>query len=148
MSELIVVDYHDAQRAGEVLAALQARHPEWSADLEDSVVFLKHADETIRLARPRKPSHAHTRGRTSRTTGKTLNAEQWQEQMGLSDDFMLQVQRLIRPGDSALLMLIRAADPDLVIDEAQQFGGRVLHTSFTPQQDAQFQLGSAAAAWA
>ncbi|HLW03460.1 MAG TPA: DUF1269 domain-containing protein [Ktedonobacterales bacterium] len=148
MSELIVVDYHDALRAGEVLAALKARHPQWSADLEDAVVFLKHADETMRIVRQRKPTDTQTQGTAPRTAGKTLSTEQWQEQMGLSDEFMLQVRRLIRPGDSALLMLIRDVDPDLVIDAAQQYGGRVLRTSVTSQQDAQFQLGSAAAAWA
>ena len=148
MSELIVVDYHDALRAGEVLAALKARHPEWRAELEDSMVFLKHADETIRFAGQRKPTDAQTHGIAPRTAGKTLSTEQWQEQLGLTDEFMLQIKRLIRPGDSALLMLIRTIDPDLVIDAAQQYGGRVLHTSITSQQDAQFQLGSAASAWA
>jgi uncharacterized membrane protein len=148
MSELIVADYHDALRAGEVLAALKARHPEWRVDLDNSVVFLKHADETLRIAGQRKPTDTQTQGVAPRTAGKTLSAEQWQDQLGLTDEFMLQVKRLVRPGDSALLMLIRTADPELVIDAAQQYGGRVLRTSFTPQQDAQFQLGSAAGAWA
>jgi uncharacterized membrane protein len=136
MSELIVVDYHDAQRAGEVLEALQTQHPEWSADLEDSMVFIKHADETVRLTRQRHLADEQaTKSEVSGTVGKALSAEQWQEHLGLPDDFMLQVQRLIRPGDSALLMLIKANDPDLVIDAVQQFGGRVLQTPFPPPQD-------------
>ena len=141
MSELSVVDYHDAARAGEVLAALKQAHPEWGSDLADAAVFVKHADETVRVAR--QPSDAPS-------VSKPLSVEAWQEQMGLTDAFMFQVQRLIRPGDSVLLMLIRAGDPDQVIDDMQQYGGRVLHTPFTSQQAEQFQSGLASEpeAWA
>jgi uncharacterized membrane protein len=124
MNELIIVDYHDALRAGRVLEALLERHPEWRADLADALVFVLHADK------------------------KALNTAGWQEQMRLSDSFLRRVKRLIRPGDSALVMLIRLADADLVLDAVQRYGGRVLHTSVIPRQDGPFRLASASAAQA
>lgn len=118
MSELIIVDYHDAQRAGRVLAALQQDHPEWRADLEDALVFVLLADR------------------------KALNTACWQEQMNVSEDFLRRVQRLIRPGDSALVLLIRMADSDLVLDAVQRYGGRVLYTPVSPRQVGPFRLES------
>lgn len=124
MSELIIVDYHDALRARRVLSALQQRHPEWCADLADALVFVLRAD------------------------GKALNTAGWQEQMHLGDDFSRRVKRLIRPGDSALVMLVRMADADLVLDALHRYGGRVLHTSVIPCQEGPFRLVSASAAQA
>jgi uncharacterized membrane protein len=118
MSELIVVDYHDTLRARRVLSALQQRHPEWCADLADALVFVLRAN------------------------GKALNTAGWQEQMRLSDDFLCRVRRLIRPGDSALVLLIRTADADQVLDAVQRYGGRVLHTSVTPCQAGPFRVAS------
>jgi uncharacterized membrane protein len=131
MSELIVVDYHDPRRAGEVLGALRRLHPEWSADLEDALVFVKQAGGKMRLAGQNASSRE--------TAGEAISADWWKAQRGLTDDFMLQVRRLIRPGDSALFMLIRTSDPDLVIDEVQRYGGRLLQTSLTPSRDALIQ---------
>ncbi len=124
MSELIVVGYHDALRAGRVLAALRQRHPEWCADLADALVFVLRAD------------------------GKALNTAGWQEQMRLSDDFLRQVQRMIRPGDSALVLLIRTADADAVLDALHRYGGRVLHTPVMPCLDGPFRVVLASAAQA
>ena len=75
MNELIIVDYHDALRAERVLTALREHHPEWGDELADALVFVQRADR------------------------KTLNTANWQEQMGLSDHFLRQLKRLIRPGD-------------------------------------------------
>ncbi len=136
MSELILVDYHDPHRAGEVLDALNAQHAEWSADLKDSVVFVKHADDTVRLVRPGQRSKAQTGSAAQELADTLLSAARLQEHMGLPDDVLHQVRRLVRPGDSALLMRVRMADPDLVIDAVQSFGGRVLRASFTSQQAA------------
>ena len=124
MSEFIVVDYHDTLRAGRVLEVLRRRYPEWKGDLEDALVFVMHAHD------------------------QAFSAGWWKEQVRLSDDFLFQARRLIRPGDSAMAVLVKAADPDQVIDEVQRYGGRVLHIPFTSQQDALFQLGSAAGAFA
>ena len=122
MNELIIVDYHDALRAERVLAALREYHPEWGDELADTLVFVQRADK------------------------KALNTASWQEQMGLSDHFLRQLKRLIRPGDSALVMLIRLADADLVLDSVQRYGGRVLHTSVISREGGSFRLEAASAA--
>src|SRR5262249_53586837 len=86
MSEFIVVDYHDTLRAGRVLELLRRRYPEWKGDLEDALVFVMHARE------------------------QAFSAGWWKEQVRLSDDFLFQARRLIRPGDSAMALLVKDAD--------------------------------------
>ncbi|HEY7358750.1 MAG TPA: DUF1269 domain-containing protein [Ktedonobacterales bacterium] len=125
MSELILVDYHDALRAEQALAALKDQRPEWSSELADALVFVVHPG------------------------GKPLSPAWWRQRVGVTDeDFLRRAGKLLRPGDSALLLHIKALDPDVVIDEVQRYGGRWLHTAFSARQDARFPLASASEAWA
>jgi uncharacterized membrane protein len=161
VSELVVANYHDPFRAAQVLDTLRYWHAEWSADLENAIVFVKRADGKPQLqpayspeqqsqagaflctlldtfflpiAGPEGPANRQHSNEARRTPGKTLNAAWWQ-QVGLADEFVHQVRRMIRPGDSGLLMLIRASDPDLVIDEIHRYGGRLLQASVNLYQD-------------
>ena len=162
MSELVVANYHDPLRAAQVLDTLRYWHAEWSADLEDAIVFVKRADRKAQLLEAYSPEQQGQVGdflsallearilpiaglegpanrqhsnEARRASGKAPNAAWWQ-QVGLADDFVQQVRRMIRPGDSALLMLIRTSDPDLVIDEIHRYGGRLLQASVILYQDA------------
>ncbi len=162
VSELIVANYHDPLRAAQVLDTLRYWHADWSADLEDAVVLVKRADGKAQFLATYSPESPDQAGgflgivldtlflpiagseglawrqngrRASRLTNKALNAAWWQEQLGLADDFVHRVRRMIRPGDSALLILIRSADPDLVVDEIHRYGGRLLQATVTLYQD-------------
>ena len=161
MSELVVANYHDPLRAAQVLDTLRYWHAEWSVDLEDAIVFVKRADGKAQLLAANSPVQQGQAGdflsilldtlflpiagfegpanrqhsnEARRAPGKTPNAAWWQ-QMGLADEFVHQVKRMIRPGDSGLLMLIRTSDPDLVIDEIHRYGGRLLQASVILYQD-------------
>lgn len=155
MSKLIVANYHDPLRAEQVLDTLKYWHAEWSSDLEDTIVFVKRADGKAQLQALfssqqgnqtrdflitlldtlflpiAAPQGWQKDSETLRQIGKPLNAAWWQQQLGLADDLVHQVRRMIRPGDSGLLMLIRRLDPDLVIDEIHRYGGRLLQASIT-----------------
>lgn len=157
MSELVVANYHDPLRAAQVFDTLRYWHAEWSADLEDALVFVKRADGKAQLLAANSPEPQgqagdflsilldtlflpiaglegqHSNG-ARRAPGKTPNAAWWQ-QVGLADEFVHQVRRMIRPGDSGLLMLIRTSDPDLVIDEIHRYGGRLLQASVILYED-------------
>jgi uncharacterized membrane protein len=168
MSELIIVDYHDAQRAGQVLRALRYLHTEWNADLERAVVLTKQADGKVQLQqREADPldsiwgerladgwpgalldvlflptgglAQSALRDEALRAPNKVPNVNWLKQQMGITDDFVGQVGKLIRPGDSAFLLLVTEANPDQMVDAIREYGGRLLQTSFTPQQDRLFQ---------
>ncbi len=150
MSELIVVDYHDALRAGQVLYTLRHLRPEWSVDLEHAAALVRRGDGTVQLQQKAAGSEssagegcpaASLMGALLEAlfppearSGERAGAAGRQEQVGLAADFMQRLNRLIRPGDSALLMLVNRGHADLVIDELGRYGGRLLHTPFTPQQ--------------
>jgi uncharacterized membrane protein len=55
---------------------------------------------------------------------------------GLDDGFVKEVGNTIRPGHSALFLLIREATPDKLMDALKQFNGKILHTSLSKEAEA------------
>jgi len=63
-----------------------------------------------------------------------LDAESWKEDFGISEDFIQRVGSMIQPGDSAIFVLARTIDPDLVADAFRGYGGTVLRTTLSEAQ--------------
>ena len=59
--------------------------------------------------------------------------------LGISDDFMKQIAGELEPGNSALFVLVRKATPDKVLDELKGYGGTVLQTSLTHDEESKLQ---------
>jgi uncharacterized membrane protein len=55
---------------------------------------------------------------------------------GLDDGFVKEVGNTIRPGHSALFLLIREATPEKLMDALKQFNGKILHTSLSKEAEA------------
>jgi uncharacterized membrane protein len=72
-------------------------------------------------------------------TGGALEAGFWKEDFGISEQFVDEVGRLIEPGDSAIFVLARSADPDLMAERLRGYGGTVLRSSLTQEQAAKVQ---------
>lgn len=71
------------------------------------------------------------------TTG-AIGAGWWKEDNGIPDDFVHEVGSMIQPGDSAIFALVERVFDDAV-KEFEGFGGKVLMTTLTPEQDAKIQ---------
>lgn len=56
--------------------------------------------------------------------------------IGVDDNFIKQVASTIKPGDSALFLLIREATPDRLLDELKPYKGTVLKTSLSKEGEA------------
>jgi len=67
-------------------------------------------------------------------TAGALDAEDWKEDYGISEDFVQRVGSMVQPGDSAIFALLRSIDPDLVVAQFKGYGGTILRTSLTPEQ--------------
>jgi uncharacterized membrane protein len=63
-----------------------------------------------------------------------LDAEWWRDTVGISQDFVNEVGTLVQPGDSAIFVLIRRADPAYVADQFKGYGGTVLRSTLTKEQ--------------
>jgi uncharacterized membrane protein len=65
-----------------------------------------------------------------------VDAESWKEDYGISEDFVQRVGSMIQPGDSAIFVLARTINPDLVTDAFKGYGGTVLRTTLNDAQRA------------
>jgi uncharacterized membrane protein len=63
-----------------------------------------------------------------------IDAESWKEDYGISEDFVDRVGTMIQPGDSAVFVLARTINPDLVADAFRGYGGTILRTTLNNTQ--------------
>jgi uncharacterized membrane protein len=78
-------------------------------------------------------------GGTIGAVGGALDADWWKDEFGISEAFIRNVGATIEPGDSAIFMLLRSAEPDYVAEQLAPYGGKVLWTSLTSTQQAKLQ---------
>jgi uncharacterized membrane protein len=64
-----------------------------------------------------------------------LDAKWWRDEFGISEDFLKDVGSTLSPGSSALFVLLRKADPQKTLEAIKPFGGKVLKTSLSPEQE-------------
>lgn len=68
-----------------------------------------------------------------------VDAEDWKATWGVPEDFVKQVGGMVQPGDSAVLAMLRASNPDVVINRFRGYGGTVLRTSLSQAAEAKVQ---------
>ena len=54
---------------------------------------------------------------------------------GVDDEFIKQASEKIKPGHSAIFMLVKDATPDKVIAELKPLGGEIVHTSLSQEDE-------------
>jgi uncharacterized membrane protein len=59
----------------------------------------------------------------------------WTEVLGVSGEFVRDVGALIRPGDSAIFMILQAPNTRAAFLKMRNYGGTVLRTTFSAEQD-------------
>ena len=65
-----------------------------------------------------------------------IDAESWKDEFGIPQDFVEGVSVLIQPGDSAIYAILRVGDPDVVADRFKGYGGTILRTNLSADQQA------------
>jgi uncharacterized membrane protein len=68
-----------------------------------------------------------------------IDAADWKDDFGISEDFVQRVSTMIQPGDSAVFVLARAVNPEQVADAFRGYGGTVLRTSVSEKQRARIE---------
>jgi uncharacterized membrane protein len=56
--------------------------------------------------------------------------------LALPDDFVQRVGAMIQPGDSAIYAILRVGSPDVVADQFGGYGGKILRTTLSRNQQA------------
>jgi uncharacterized membrane protein len=59
--------------------------------------------------------------------------------IGIDDKFMKELSENMQPNSSTLFVLIRKITPDKVLEEIRPFGGKLLRTSLSHQDEAKLQ---------
>ena len=68
-------------------------------------------------------------------TGGALDAASWKDEFGLPQDFVRGVSSLVAEGNSALFAILRTGDPGLVIAKLNDYGGTLVRTPLTAEQE-------------
>lgn len=151
MSELIVIAYNDKFKAEEVRLSLLRMQQDYLVDLEDAVVAVKDENGKVKLNQIHHLVGAGAVGGSfwglligllfmnpllgvavGAATGAVMGAL---SDVGINDQFMKELGRTLTPGSSALFVLVRKVTPDKVVEQVKQYGGKVLRTSLTKEDE-------------
>jgi len=63
-----------------------------------------------------------------------LDASWWKDEFGIPDEFVEEVGAMVQPGDSAIYALLRTANPEVVAEQFRGYGGNILSTTLSRDQ--------------
>jgi len=155
MSTFVAIKYDDVHKALEVRLAMVKLQQEYLIDLEDAVVAVKNEDGKVKLHQAvnltaagavsggfwgsliglmfLNPLLGAAVGASAGAVSGALS------DAGIGDDFMNKLAEGLQPNTSVLFVLVRKATPDKVVDEIKQYGGVVLQTSLSHDDEARLQ---------
>ncbi len=155
MSDLVVISFDDEYKAEEVRLALARMQVEHLVDLEDAAVVVKNDEGEIKLNQAvnmtaegaargsmcglligtifLNPLIGMAVGAAGGALGGSLT------DVGVDDDFMRELAETMKPGSSALFVLVKKATPDKVLAELSKFEGKVIQTSLSNEDEAKLQ---------
>jgi uncharacterized membrane protein len=152
MSTLAVITYPQENTAAEAAAALARMQKEFLIELEDVAWVTKKPDGKLKLHQGASLTAAGAAGgafwgflfgllflvplvgmavgaATGALAGKLSD-------FGIDDKWIKEVSAGIPPGGSALFVMARSANQERVLPEMAKFGGTVLKTNLTAEQQA------------
>ena len=160
MADLVVVAYDGEDTADQVLNKLRQLQKEYLIDLEDAVVAVRDKKGKVRI---KQSVPLVTMGAASGAAwgglfgmligllflnpllgwlaGTAMGAGAGAlsgalSDYGINDDFIKDIGRSLEHGKSAIFMLVRRVNFDKVLPELSKFGGKILRTSLTQDQEA------------
>jgi uncharacterized membrane protein len=160
MSDLIVVAFPGEDTADQVLNKLQALQKEHLIDLEDACIVVRdrngkvHVKQAVNLVGLEAASGGafgalwgtligllFLNPLAGLLTGAAFGAgagalSGMLSDYGIDDDFIRSLGDTLEPGTSALFVLVRRATLDKVLPEVRPFGGQVIRTSLSTEQEA------------
>ncbi len=161
MSDLVVIGFDNELQAEEVRLELIKMAQEYLVDLEDAVVAVKKPDGKVKL---HQVYHLTAAGALqggfwgalvgllflNPLLGAAVGAGAGAvtgalSDVGINDQFMKEVGQTLKPGGSALFILVRKATPDKVLERLKGYNGKVLQTSLSHDDEARLQAALDAA---
>jgi uncharacterized membrane protein len=159
MSDLIVLGFDDKYKADRVLAEVHELEKEHLVDLEDAAVVVRDDKGKVKVKQTRDLAAVTATGGfwwgslfglllgwiilnpvlgwgVGAGLGTAIGWLQGRSlDLGIHDDFMKELGETLTPNSSAIFVLIRRATVDRVIDELRPYGGKLLHTSLSKDDE-------------
>ena len=151
MATLVVIDYENEVRAEEVRIALLKMHKEYLVDLVDAVIVVRDAKGKVKLRQLYdltvagavsggfwgmlvgllflNPLFGFALGAAAGAISGALR------DMGIDDKFMKSLGETLKPDSAALCVLIRQMTADKVLEEIQKFGGTLIKTNLSHENE-------------
>jgi uncharacterized membrane protein len=169
MSDLVCVAYKERDTADQVLNELRQLQVEHLIDLEDACVVVRddsgqvHLKQAVNLVAAGAASGGLWGGMLGLLVGivfmnpllgwlggAAIGAGSGAlsgklADYGINDDFIKSLGSTIQPGSSALFVLVRQVTPDKVLPHVAKYGGTILKTSLSAEQDERIRKALAAA---
>jgi uncharacterized membrane protein len=155
MSTLVVVGYDDQFKAEEIRLKLQKMQSDYLIDMEDAVVAVKDLNGKVKLHQAINLTAAGAAGggfwgaliglifmvplvgmAVGAASGAISGAL---TDLGINDKFMKELASTMKPGSSALFVLVRSMTPDRVLEQLKGTGGRILQTSLSHEETERLQ---------
>jgi uncharacterized membrane protein len=154
MANLVAIAYDDLAQAQQVTSTIGELIREHTLDVEDVVIVEHRADGKIKLHQPSMagvgaaggalwggligliflmPLFGMAVGAASGAAAGALSDR------GIEDNFMKELGEKLPEGGAALFVLVRSATTDKVVPEISKFGGHVLQTSLSNEQESALQ---------
>lgn len=168
VSDLIAIVYPDQQTAQEARGTLARLQTEHLIEIDDAVVVTKDADGKVELDQSVPLTSAGAAsgalgggfwgtligllflapllgmaiGAAAGAIGGAISGKL--SDFGIDDNLMEQLGSQFTPGTAALFVLVRRVTPDKVVEELSQYGGTVIRSSLTHEQEEALQQAIAA----
>ena len=151
MSALVVIGYPDEQAAFAVREKLGELSKQKLLELEDAVVVVRDKSGKAKIKQAQGMTGIGALGGSfwglligclffmpwlGMAVGAISGAISGHfTDIGIDDKFIKQVTDTIEPGHSAIFMLVRDATVDRVLEELKKFGGTVMRTNLSAEQE-------------
>ena len=154
MSDLIVIGFPSEFKADEVLLDLRKLEREYLIDLEDAAIVVRNKDGKVKV---NQAQELVTSGALSGGFWGLLIGLVFMQPLlglfgaamgalsgaltdiGIDDNFIRELGNTIKPGTSAIFVLVRKSTPDKVLEDLSKFEGKVLRTSLSHEDEAKLQ---------
>ena len=153
MSNLVVLAFDAEDGAPRTLTEVEKLQNENLMHVEDAAVAVRHMSGKVKVKQANNLASAGALGgafwgmlfgllffvpflgmavgaATGALFGKAAD-------LGINDNFIREVSESVQPGNSALFLLVSEAQTDKVIDRLKPFGGKVIHTSLSREEEKQ-----------
>ncbi|MCG6894756.1 MAG: DUF1269 domain-containing protein [Desulfobacteraceae bacterium] len=155
MSNLVVIAFEDEFKAFELRIELMKMQKEYLIELEDAVVVTRDEKGKPKLDQAVNLTAAGAVGGSfwglligalflnpllGMAVGAGAGAISGKlSDIGIDDKFMKELGQTLKPGCSALFVLVRKSTPDKVLERLKGFGGAVLKTSLSKDREEELQ---------